>query len=205
MLRKVIEIDDGKCNGCGDCVKVCHEGAITLVNGKATLVSDTYCDGLGVCLPECPMDAIHLVEKEAGDFDESRNASLNSGEFATALTNWPVQLKLVSPQAPYFNNADLLIAADCTAFARGSFHRDFMQGRVALIGCPKLDDNSYYTQKISEILTFNLIKSIRVVRMEVNCCSGIVNAVKRAMLTSQSMASYEEIIIGIDGTVLESN
>ena len=243
MLRKIIEIDEEKCNGCGVCVDVCHEGAIALVDGKAKLVSDTYCDGLGACLPECPTGAIRLVDKEAEAFDEAQVKQrlsgavplmdshshggyagcpgsaahqiqsprrqtpvnlppvLNTTESVSELTTWPVQLKLVNPRAPYLENADLLIAADCTAFSRASFHRDFMTGRVTLIGCPKLDDNDYYTQKLTEILSYNSIRSIRVVRMEVPCCGGIVSAIKRAMLASETIVPYEEVVIGINGNI----
>jgi Pyruvate/2-oxoacid:ferredoxin oxidoreductase delta subunit len=239
MQRKIIEIDEEKCNGCGICVNACHEGAIALVNGKAHLVSETYCDGLGACLPECPTGAIRMVEKEAAAFNEvalpQRHAAkpssqsmpehhqgcpgsatrrvehaqsqrpvaekLPSEEIVSELTSWPIQLKLVNPRAPYFENADLLIAADCTAFSRVSFHRDFMRGRVTLIGCPKLDDNEFYTQKLTEIFSSNPIHSIRVVRMEVPCCGGIVSAVKRAMLASETIVPYEEIVVGINGEV----
>jgi len=241
MKRNIIEIDQEKCNGCGECVDACHEGAIELVNGKAHLVSDIYCDGLGACLPQCPTGAIQMSEKEAAAFDETavKNRPVVSrvlstahdhgaghtcpgsltremerkplkkesptriapGEPASELSTWPVQIKLVNPRAPYFDQADILVAADCTAFAYAGFHAEFIRGRVTLIGCPKLDDNNYYMEKLAEIFGNNDIHSIRVVRMEVPCCGGMVNAVKRAMLSSGKIVPYDEIVIGIDGAI----
>ena len=244
MIRKIIEIDENKCNGCGLCVDACHEGAIKLVNGKAKLVSDQYCDGLGDCLPACPVDAIKIIEREADPYsqeavdqlkkkkekknkastampcgcpgnmarkiekkDEPKTKTVvndeieNKNSRPSELQQWPVQLKLVNPRADYFKGANLLVAADCTAFAYGDFHKDFIKDHITVIGCPKLDDNQYYTEKLTEILSNNDIKSITVVRMEVPCCSGIVNAVKQAMLNSQTIVPYREVVISIDGKI----
>lgn len=241
MIRKIVEINDEKCNGCGACVNACHEGAIGLVNGKAKLLSDTYCDGLGACLPECPTGAISIIERESRSFDEaaakqhvqSKAAavrvqpvhhgcpgsamrslqpepaaapapSIPAAETASELKQWPVQIRLVNVRAPYFQNCDLLIAADCTAYAFANFHQQFIRGRVTLIGCPKLDDNEYYTQKLTEILAANEIRSITVVRMEVPCCGGIVQAVKKAMLNNQLILPYNEIVISVEGKILNN-
>ena len=240
MIRKIVEIDEEKCNGCGMCVNACHEGAIGLVNGKAKLLSETYCDGLGACLPECPTGAIRIIERESAAFDEAavhsqrpqsttgvqvkavnhgcpgsavrtlhpevdRHPTVPEGQTTDApseLSQWPVQIRLVNVHAPYFENCDLLIAADCTAYAFSNFHRDFIRGRVTLIGCPKLDDNQYYTQKLTEILAAHEIHSITVVRMEVPCCGGIVQAVKKAMLANQLILPYNEIVISVDGKII---
>lgn len=244
MKRKIIQIDEEKCNGCGLCAQACHEGAIAMIDGKARLISETYCDGLGACLPECPTGAITMVEKEANPYDEgavkqhlatkepvdhdhhhggggcpgsmarSMQRSEPAGvsfaaipeqpaEVASELSQWPVQIKLVNPRASFLQGAHLLIAADCTAYAYAQFHRDFIHGRVTLIGCPKLDDNALYAEKFAEILTENEIKSVTVVRMEVPCCGGIVQAVKKAMLSSGMIVPYNEVVITIDGSVIK--
>ncbi|MGI6113989.1 MAG: ATP-binding protein [Mahellales bacterium] len=244
MIRKIVEINEDKCNGCGLCVDACHEGAIKLVNGKAKLISDQYCDGLGDCLPACPTDAIKIIEREADPYSQEAVDQLkkskerenkapaampcgcpgtmakkiekkaqpkaettvdtdykDGGNRPSELSQWPVQLKLINPRADYLKGADLLIAADCTAFAYGDFHRDFIKDHITVIGCPKLDDNEYYTEKLTEIIANNNIKSITVVRMEVPCCGGIVSAVKKAMLNSQTIVPYKEVVIGIDGNI----
>jgi ferredoxin len=240
MKRKIVEIDQEKCNGCGLCVEACHEGAIELRDGKAVLVSDEYCDGLGDCLPECPVGAISIIEREAAEYNhelvlkrmeererkkkahahaggcpgqramqierstgksEIKEEQDNNGnrEAFSELNQWPVQLNLINPNASYLDGADLLIAADCCAYAYGNFHRDFIKGRVTVIGCPKLDDNEYYAEKLTEIFSQNDIRSITVTRTEVPCCGGIVHAVRTAMLNAQKIVPYREVIIGIDG------
>lgn len=241
MKRKIVHIDEEKCNGCGLCVKACHEGAIEIVNGKARLVSDEYCDGLGDCLPECPTGAISIIERESKPFDEDavklrmtgkkevllpcgcpgtearrlereqpdRNI-MSTGDksdiymentIQSELTQWPVQLKLINMDAGYLDDAHILVAADCTAYAYANFHRDFIKGRITIIGCPKLDDNAYYTEKIKEILKTHNIKSLTVVSMDVPCCGGIVSAVKTAMLNAQVIVPYREVVITTDGYV----
>ncbi len=231
MIRKIIKIDEEKCNGCGACAAACHEGAIEMVNGKARLTREDYCDGLGDCLPACPVDAISFEEREAPAYDEvavlaskskkkdtlpcgcpgtqsgsiqreERSCSAVSTHADSQLSQWPVQIKLVPVNAPYFNEAKLLIAADCTAYAYGNFHKDFIRGRVALIGCPKLDEGDY-AEKLSAILSNNDIKSVTVVRMEVPCCGGIENAVKRALMASKKMIPWNVVTISTDGRILD--
>ena len=237
MIRKIIRIDEEKCNGCGLCAKACHEGAIGLVNGKAKLLRDDYCDGLGDCLPACPVDAIRIVEREAADYDEAAvaarqaAASLAAARSAAAakpplpcgcpgqmaksiapkpaaatpvaqLGNWPVQIKLVNVRAPYLQNAALLVAADCTAFAFADIHRKFMRNKVTLIGCPKLDEGDY-AEKLTAILQANDIKSVTVLRMEVPCCGGLASAVQRALQTSGKMIPWQVVTISTEGQILE--
>lgn len=238
MIRKIVNINKEKCNGCGLCVNACHEGAIKIVDGKAELISDEYCDGLGDCLPECPTGAINIVERESKPYDEEmvtkkKKEKLPCGCPGTAarkinrktgvnlkvdnkidnkvtdvennvseLQQWPVQLKLINTKAPYLKNADLLVAADCTAYAYGEFHKDFIKGRITVIGCPKLDDIAYYEDKLAEIISNNDLKSITVVRMEVPCCRGIVSAVKNAMLKSQVIIPYREVVVSTDGNII---
>lgn len=228
MIRKIIEINQEKCNGCGLCAKACREAAIVIRGGKAALLRDDYCDGLGNCLPACPMDAIRFVEREAAPFDEiAVQVHMNQCQAASAgcpgsraqvmarwestdqeapraascLRQWPVQLKLVSPAAPYFNGADLLVAADCTAYAYGSFHQDFIDGRITLIGCPKLDEIDY-TDKLKEILVHNDVASVTVARMEAPCCGGIERAAREAIRLSGKEIPCRVMIIGIQGRVL---
>ncbi|MFV0518574.1 MAG: ATP-binding protein [Aminipila sp.] len=190
MIRKIIKINQEKCNGCGLCVNACHEGAIGMIDGKAHLLRDDYCDGLGDCLPVCPTDAISFEEREAADYVED-----------VQLSQWPVQIKLVPINAPYFNNADLLIAADCTAFAYANFHEDFIKDHITLVGCPKLDSVDY-SEKLSQIIANNNIKSIRVTRMEVPCCGGIEYAVKKAIELSGKNIPCEIVTISIKGRIL---
>ena len=177
MLRRIIEIDEEKCNGCGACATACHEGAIAMVDGKAKLLRDDYCDGLGDCLPVCPVDAIRFVQRQAAPYDE---AAVLAAKSASELRQWPVQIKLAPLQAAWYNGADLLIAADCTAYAYASFHRDFIRGRVVLVGCPKLDGVDYAV-KLTHILKNHDIRTVTVVRMEVPCCGGITFAVGKAL------------------------
>lgn len=228
MIRKVIKIDEEKCNGCGICVSACHEGAIGIVNSKARLLRDDYCDGLGDCLPSCPVGAISFEEREALDYNEEEvkknmkekntvgcpgtnvkmfnaNKENSSNEDETLqisqLRQWPVQIKLVPVNASYFSNADVLIAADCTAYAYGGFHSKFLKGRIALIGCPKLD-NINYSEKLSEIFKNNSIKSISVVRMEVPCCRGLEFAVKEAIEKSGKNIPLNINVISTDGNLV---
>lgn len=194
MVRRIIEIDQEKCNGCGICAKACHEGAIGMVNGKAALLRDDYCDGLGDCLPACPTGAITFVEREAEAYNEAAVQ-------ASSLRQWPVQMKLLPVRAPWFNGADLLIAADCTAYSYASFHKDFIKGRVTLVGCPKLDAVDY-SVKLTEIFCNNDIRSVTVVRMEVPCCGGLEFAVKKALQASGKNITCEVVTISIDGMIL---
>ena len=197
MKRKIIQIDEAKCNGCGACATACHEGAIGLVDGKAKLLRDDYCDGMGDCLPQCPTGAISFVEREAAAYDEKAVAAARVSE----LGQWPCQIRLVPVNAPYFHGANLLIAADCTAFARASVHRDFMRGKITLIGCPKLDAVDY-AEKLSEILRVNDIASVTVLRMEVPCCGGLEAATERALRASGKTLPFKVVTISIDGRVL---
>jgi len=229
MIRKIIKIDEEKCNGCGACAAACHEGAIEMIDGKAKLTREDYCDGLGDCLPACPMDAIRFEEREAPAYDHEavmaakakKEAPLPCGcpgtqsraikrEAAAApaapcaghLAQWPVQIKLAPVNAPYFDGANLLIAADCTAYAYGNFHQEFMRGRITLIGCPKLDMVDY-TEKLTAIIANNDIKSVTVTRMQVPCCGGIENAVKRALQASGKFIPWQIVTISTDGRILD--
>lgn len=231
MLRQIIKIDEEKCTGCGICADACHEGAIGMVDGKAKLLRDDYCDGLGNCLPACPTGAISFEEREALPYDEAavlaktkvidekplacgcpgtnlkvikHNNTVveNSAVISSQLSQWPVQIKLAPVNAPYFQNANLLIAADCSAYAYGDFHNKFIRNRVTLIGCPKLDDGDY-TEKLTEIIRMNDIKSVTVVRMEVPCCGGIENAAKNALLASEKFIPWQVVTISTDGRILD--
>ena len=232
MIRKIIEINEEKCNGCGACAAACHEGAIGMVDGKAKLLRDDYCDGLGDCLPTCPTDAIKFVEREAAAYDEaavmaaketksaplpcgcpgsqSKNISRSSTEPSafsatmaeSQLRQWPVQIKLAPINAPYFDGANLLIAADCSAYAYGDFHNKFIRNRITLIGCPKLDSVDY-AEKLTEIIKRNNIKSVTVVRMEVPCCGGIEFAVKTALQNSGKFIPWQVTTISTDGRILD--
>ena len=228
-MRKIIKIDKEKCNGCGACAEACHEGAIDMIDGKATLTRENFCDGLGDCLPACPTGAITFELREAPAYDEaavlaakrveSRPVCSCPGTAAktisrgntpsdrarpapSRLSQWPCQIKLVPVHAPYFEGADLLVAADCTAYAYGSFHSDFMAGRITLIGCPKLDAGDY-ADKLTEILKENNVKSVTVVRMEVPCCGGLENAVKRALKASGKFIPWQVITVSTDGKIIE--
>ena len=228
MIRKIIHIDTEKCNGCGACAAACHEGAIGMVNGKAKLMRDDYCDGLGDCLPVCPTGAITFVEREAAAYDEQavlenkKRSGMPKGggcpghqlrQFSpktqvaeetapvSQLRQWPCQIKLVPVRAPYFQGADLLIAADCTAYAYGNLHGEFMQGKITLIGCPKLDSVDY-SEKLSVIFGENDIQSITLTRMEVPCCGGLELAVKRALAQCGKEIPLEVVTISLDGKIL---
>lgn len=200
MIRKIIQIDESKCNGCGLCAKACHEGAIGIAGGKAKLLRDDYCDGLGDCLPQCPTGAITFVEREAAAYDEK--AVMENKSRISQLRQWPVQIKLVPVNAPYFDGVDLLIAADCTAYAYSNFHQDFIRGKVTLIGCPKLDSVDY-SKKLTEIISENNIKSLTIVRMEVPCCGGIRNAAVTALKSSGKMIPWQVVTISTDGKILD--
>ena len=257
MIRRIIQIDEEKCNGCGACAKACHEGAISMVNGKAKLMRDDYCDGLGDCLPNCPVDAIHFVEREATAYDaeavkqnmlkkqQEEVAKQNAGEGPKApvklfaggcpgtrmrmmnreesmqnaeseeegretaksvnksmLSQWPVQIKLAPVNAPYFDGAKLLVAADCSAYAYGDFHNRFIKGHVTLIGCPKLD-NVDYSEKLTEIIKNNNIKSVTIVRMEVPCCGGLELAAKKALQESGKFIPWQVVTLSLDGQILD--
>lgn len=228
MIRKIIHIDEKKCNGCGACAAACHEGAIGMVNGKAKLLRDDYCDGLGDCLPTCPTNAITFVEREAAAYDEKaveankqakadhigcpghqihhftqqKEEPMVSGKAVSRLAQWPCQIKLVPVQAPYFEGADLLIAADCTAFAYAGLHEEFMKGRITLVGCPKLD-NVDYSEKLAVIFQQNAIKSVTVTRMEVPCCGGLEIAVRRALEHCGKSIPCQVVTISMDGKILK--
>ena len=190
MKRRIIEINQKKCNGCGACAIACHEGAIGMVDGKATLLREDYCDGLGDCLPACPENAITFVEKEAAEVP-----------LKSHLRQWPVQMKLIPVSAPWLDGAKLLIAADCTAYAYANFHRDFMKDCVTLVGCPKLDAIDY-SIKLTEILRTHDIKEITVVRMEVPCCGGIEFAVKKALQDSGKAIPWNVVTLSVAGEIL---
>jgi Fe-S-cluster-containing hydrogenase component 2 len=230
VVRKIIQIDKEKCNGCGVCAKTCHEGAIGMVDGKAKLLRDDYCDGLGDCLPACPTGAITFVEREAAAYDEAavieakkqktekmpcgcpgsaaktikrqEMVSAESAHQESRLQQWPVQIKLLPVNAPYFNGAKLLIAADCTAYAYANFHNDFIKGHITLVGCPKLDEGDY-SEKLTEIIKNNDIRSVTVVRMEVPCCGGIEVAAKNALQNSGKFIPWNVVTIATDGTILD--
>jgi NAD-dependent dihydropyrimidine dehydrogenase PreA subunit len=208
MIRKIITINEAKCNGCGLCVNACHEGAIGLVDGKAKLLHEHYCDGLGDCLPACPMDAISFEMREAPAYDEAAVLAAKAKKeqpitvsVPSRLQNFPVQLKLVAPNAPWLADADLLIAADCTAYAYGNFHQDFMSGKVTMIGCPKLDAVSY-AEKLAEIFRHNNIRSVTVARMTVPCCGGLSYAVRTAIEQSGRQIPMQIVTISPDGRVV---
>lgn len=232
MIRKIIKIDEEKCNGCGACASACHEGAIRIIDGKAKLTREDYCDGLGDCLPACPTNAISFEEREAPAYDEAAvlkakqekapetlpcgcpgthakainredaPCAESSAPVTSRLRQWPVQIKLVPVNAPYYENADLLVAADCTAYAYGNFHNEFIRNHITLVGCPKLDDIDY-TEKLTQIIANNNIKSVTAARMEVPCCGGIENAVKQALQASGKFIPWRVVIISTDGRILD--
>ena len=232
MIRKIIHIDQEKCNGCGACANACHEGAIEMVNGKAVLTNEHYCDGLGDCLPACPTGAIRFEEREAPAYDEAavRAAKMKKHGISTGagcpgsraqlfsrapaqpatplnqpesqLRQWPVQIKLAPVNAPYFEGANILVAADCTAYAYANFHQKFIRGRIVLVGCPKLDEGDY-TEKLTRIFSENNIKSLTIVRMEVPCCGGLERAAKNALLASGKFIPWQVETISVDGRILE--
>ena len=230
MIRKIIQIDEEKCNGCGACASACHEGAIGMVDGKAKLLRDDYCDGLGDCLPACPTGAISFVEREAAAYDEAavlagktkkeqplpcgcpgsaakaikrhEAVSVTTAPQRSELRQWPVQIKLAPVNAPWFDGAKLLVAADCTAYAYANFHQDFIKGHITLVGCPKLDAVDYAI-KLTEIIRNNDIRSVTVVRMEVPCCGGIENAVKTALQDSGKFIPWNVVTIATDGSIIE--
>jgi len=233
MLRKIIKIDENKCNGCGACAAACHEGAIQMIDGVAKLTREDYCDGLGDCLPACPTGAITFEEREAAAYNEEAVSQAKLQKFGvklpcgcpgtqskaikpdlkndtfyknqnmvSQLSQWPCQIKLVPVNAPYFDNANLLIAADCTAFAYGNFHNDFIKNHITLIGCPKLDEGDY-SEKLTQIITNNNIRSVKIVRMEVPCCGGIENAVKHALQNSGKFIPWQIVTISTDGKIID--
>ena len=236
MIRRIIQIDQEKCNGCSACAEACHEGAIAMVDGKAQLMRDDYCDGLGDCLPTCPTGAITFVEREAAAYDEKavmenkqrkmreQGMTLPCGcpgsqsrdiqrqdapavetpqtQQTSRLSQWPVQIKLVPVNAPYFDGARLLIAADCTAYAYAAFHERFIKGHITLVGCPKLDSVDY-SEKLTEIIANNNIQSVTVVRMEVPCCGGIEHAAKIALQNSGKFIPWQVVTISTDGRILD--
>ena len=205
MIRKIIEIDEEKCNGCGACAAACHEGAIGMVNGKAKLLRDDYCDGLGDCLPACPTGAITFVEREAAAYDEAAvqaKKQSQGGCPGQQMRQWPCQIKLAPVNAPYFSGAKLLIAADCTAYAYANLHQDFMRGKITLVGCPKLDGVDY-SEKLTEIIAKNDIQSVTIVRMEVPCCGGLELAAKKAIQQSGKFLPWQVVTISVDGSILD--
>lgn len=232
MKRRIIEIDQEKCNGCGACAQACHEGAIGMVNGKAQLLRDDYCDGLGDCLPACPTGAITFVEREAAAYDEqavkenqrkkqqaqggcpgqrmrqfsrpapAAHSPFSPGERVSQLAQWPCQIKLAPVNAPYFDGAKLLIAADCTAYAYAGIHEDFMAGKVTLIGCPKLDSVDY-SEKLTQIIAQNDIQSVTILRMEVPCCGGLEMAAKKALQQSGKFIPWQVVTLSVDGKILD--
>ena len=204
MIRKIIQINEEKCNGCGLCANACHEGAIGMVKGKAKLLRDDYCDGLGNCLPACPTGAITFIEREAAAYDESaviENKTKRNDTQNSELRQWPIQIKLAPVTAPYFENAHLLIAADCTAYAYSDFHQRFLKGKIVLIGCPKLDVLDY-SIKLTEIIKQNNIISLTIVRMEVPCCSGIEHAAVKALKSSNKFIPWQIVTISTEGQIL---
>ncbi|HDQ07118.1 MAG TPA: 4Fe-4S ferredoxin [Candidatus Bathyarchaeota archaeon] len=215
MIRNVVKIDEKKCNGCGLCIPACAEGAIKIIDGKARLVKDIYCDGLGACLGKCPQGAITIIQREAEEFDEkaaeeyiktSRAAAADYNTLGkqtekrqSRISNWPYQLKLMPPNAPFLKNADLLIAADCVPFAYADFHEDMLKNRVLAIGCPKLDDATLYMNKLAQMFRLSDIKSVTVVNMEVPCCFGLNRLVQEAIELSGKKIPLRQETISIKG------
>ena len=206
MIRKIIHIDEEKCNGCGICAEACHEGAIEMIDGKAKLVRENFCDGFGDCLPACPTGAITFEEREAPEYDEAavkvHQRMQDDVKPVSRLAQWPCQIKLVPIQAPFFDGAKLLIAADCTAFAYADLHEEFMKGRITIIGCPKLDDIDY-TEKLTAIIRSNNIQSVTIIRMEVPCCGGLQRAAENALKASGKFIPWQVVTISRDGKVID--
>ena len=230
-LRNIIKIDEEKCNGCGKCAKACIEGAIEIINGKAKLVSDIYCDCLGACIGSCPQDAIKIEKREAAEFNEEatkkhleqkkqpffecpgvaarkftakqETGKSQYGPTASQLGNWPVQLKLVPVKAPFFDNADLLLVADCVPFAMGDFHNKILKERIVTVGCPKLDDANFYIDKLSDILRQNSLRSLTVIHMEVPCCSGLTHIARKAIEQTKMDTAFEDITISLQGEIIK--
>ncbi|MBQ3712912.1 MAG: 4Fe-4S binding protein [Spirochaetia bacterium] len=211
MVRKIIKIDEEKCNGCGLCANACHEGAIEMINGKAKLVRENFCDGFGDCLPACPTGAITFEEREAPAYDEkavqqakrqSHTVQESSVPVMSQLRQWPCQIKLLPIQAPLYDGAKLLVAADCTAYAYANMHEDFMKGKITLIGCPKLDSVDY-SEKLTEIIKNNDIKSVSIVRMEVPCCGGLQRAAENALKASGKFIPWQVVTISRDGKIID--
>jgi len=213
MRRKIIKIDEAKCTGCGLCAASCHEGAIKIIGGKAKLVSETYCDGLGACLPSCPSGALSLAERadvsrsyphsaRAAEIKPEKRAQNPAGKIGSELSHWPVQLKLANPDAPCFDNADLLIAADCVAFAFADFHRKLLRGKKLLIFCPKLDgDTEVYVEKLAALFKNKSIKSVSLAHMEVPCCFGLARIVAEAQTRAATNLPVSELVISLDGEI----
>ena len=233
VLRNIVNIDEARCNGCGQCGNACAEGAIKIIDGKAKLVSETYCDGLGACIGTCPEDAISVEQREAAEFDEeatkehlakekaadapsnfvcpgmmakelrakSDSVVTEGAEVPSRLRHWPVQLKLVPPEAPYFAGADLLLVADCVPFAMGDFHNRFLKDHSIAVGCPKLDDSEFYIDKLAKILQANKLNSLTVIHMEVPCCSGLTQIARKAIASSGAKMPFEDVTIDLRGNV----
>ena len=233
VLRNIVKIDEEKCDGCGQCVNACAEGAIKIIDGKAKLVSEIYCDGLGNCLGTCPQDAITIEEREVAEFDEkATKAHLNEDkepaaqadfvcpgmmakelrpkpeptgaaatEVPSQLSHWPLQLKLVATNAPYFANADLLLVADCVPFAMGDFHNKFLKDHSIVVGCPKLDDAEFYIEKLTGILKANKLNSLTVIHMEVPCCFGLTQIARKAVARSGAKMPFEDVTVDLHGNV----
>jgi Fe-S-cluster-containing hydrogenase component 2 len=228
VLRNIVKIDEEKCNGCGVCIPACAEGALKIVDGKARLVKDIYCDGLGACLGKCPQDAITIIQREANEFDEkaaedhvkasqeapklcpsvkviqleNEHTEIPVSKAVSRISNFPYQLKLIPPNAPFLKNADLLIAADCVPFAYADFHEEMLKGKMLAIGCPKLDDATLYRNKLAEIFRYSNIQSVTVVNMEVPCCFGLTRLVEEALELSGKTIPLTEQTVSIKGTLL---
>ena len=231
-IRNIVKIDEEKCNGCGQCIKACAEGAIKIIDGKAKLISEIYCDGLGACIGHCPLDAITVEKRQAAQFDEQaakkhlanenldnfvcpgiaakslreKNADADSdtAPASSQLGQWPVQLKLVSPNAPCFANSDLLLVADCVPFAMGDFHSRFLKDHSIVIGCPKLDDVNFYIAKLANILQANKLKTLTVIHMQVPCCSGLTYIAQQAIARSSVKMAFKDITIDLRGNIINT-
>ena len=210
ILRKIVRIDESKCDGCGQCIPACPEAAIKIINGKARLINESYCDGLGACIKNCPKGAITIEEREAMEFDEeavkshleSFSKGLSSSSIASALSQWPIKLELINPKAPFFQEASLLIAADCVPFAYGRFHEKFLKGKKLVSGCPKFGNAKLYLEKLSELLNSFEIKDITIAHMEVPCCSGLGYIVEKALKLTSKNIPIKRVVIGINGELL---